>query len=415
MDDINGWNFLGTSDGSFNMTSAGTEEFREFKRLYPKYKNVDEANPVVDNRGEYDYYLRMKKRAGISSYIKFYGYSRQKLQVRQKMDSVLRSLPGVQIDTLTIGGMMQTKVADESWEKYVSSILADLLRSDRSLTWSEFMKAQDDALELMASRIRGIEQDADKRLLMGDDMKNAADRYYGNNTLNVAGCEHGNFVASVIAGRCQGDSRRDGVWPEARLLTVRCAPDGDEYDKDVASAIYYAVDNGAKVLNISLGKYTSPRADMVNAALQYAAKKDVLVIAAAGNNHLDIDSVVYYPTAVDQKGLALPNVIRVGGTAMDGTRSRISNYGWTKVDLYAPGEYIAGFYPGNKADMADGTSVAAPIVSGIAAMIRSCYPRLKAVQVKRILMKTVHKQPGLECVSGGIVDALAAVREIREK
>ncbi|MGI6242866.1 MAG: S8 family serine peptidase [Prevotella sp.] len=409
VDDVHGWNFLGTKDGSFNMTSAGTEEYREFKRLYPKYKNVDEKNPQVTDKEEYAYYLRMKKKAGIASYIRFYAYAQQKNEIVDKMDSILHVQPDLAIDTLTLNGMLYQQVADTLWTTYAQAILADLMRTKRTTLWTDFVKKQHDDLALMARRIHGIEHDADKRLLMGDDMNDADDRFYGNNTLNVEGHDHGHFVSTVVAGR-SNDSRREGIWPAARLLMVRCAPNGDEYDKDVASAIRYAVDNGAKVLNISLGKYTSPRADMVNAALQYAASKDVLVITAGGNNHLDIDTIPYYPSALDAKGRPLPNVIRVGGSAMDGSQSSISNFGSTKIDLYAPGEYIAGYYPGDKPDMANGTSVAAPVVSGVAAMLRTCFPKLKAARLKQILMSTVHKMPGLESVSGGIVDACAAVR-----
>jgi cell wall-associated protease len=414
VDDVHGWNFLGTADGSFNMTSAGTEEYREFKRLYPKYKNVDEEHPQVADKEEFDYYLRMKKKAGIASYIRFYGYARQKNECVVKMDSILHVQPNLSIDTLTLGGMMHQHVADTLWTTYAEVILTDLLRNKRTTLWTDFVKQQNSDLDLMARRIYGIEHDADKRLLMGDDMNNPDDRFYGNNKLNIEGHEHGHFVATVIAGQST-DKRREGIWPAAKLLPVRCAPNGDEYDKDVASAIRYAVDNGAKVINISLGKYTSPQADMVNAALQYAAAKDVLVITAGGNNHLNIDTIPYYPTALDAEGRPLPNVIRVGGSAMDGSASSISNFGSTKIDLYAPGEYIAGFYPGDKSDMASGTSVAAPVVSGVAAMLRACFPKIKAPQLKQILMSTVHKMPGLESISGGILDACAAVKMAANK
>lgn len=414
VDDVHGWNFLGTKDGSFNMTSAGTEEYREFKRLYPKYKNVDEQHPQVTDKEEYAYYLRMKKKAGIASYIRFYGYTRQKNMCIGKMDSILHTQPDLSVDTLTLTGMMHLEVPDTLWGAYAGTILTDLLRAKRTMLWTDFVKKQHDDLELMARRINGIEHDADKRLLMGDDMNDPDDRFYGNNTLNVEGHDHGHFVATVVAGRGT-DSRMNGIWPDAKLLTVRCSPNGDEYDKDVASAIRYAVDNGAKVLNISLGKYTSPRADMVNNALEYAAKKDVLVITAGGNNHLNIDTIPYYPSAVDATGKPLPNVIRVGGSAMDGSLSSISNFGSAKIDLYAPGEYISGYYPGEKPDMANGTSVAAPVVSGIAAMMRACFPKLQATQIKQILMATVHKMPGLESVSGGIVDACAAMKMAKGK
>lgn len=412
-DDVHGWNFLGTKDGKFNMTSAGTEEYREFKRLYPKYKNV--SKPAPADEAEYKYYLRMRKKAGINGYLTFYSFTLQKDSALNVMDSIIRAQPQVAYDTLTVRGMVHLQVSDERWNNLAQYILADLLRADGKKPWKDFRKDQKAALELMATRINGIEHAKDKRLLMGDDLDDASDLYYGNNTLTVDGCDHGTFVASVIAGTWLKDNRYSGICPQAKLMIVRVSPDGDEYDKDVASGIRYAVDNGAKVINISLGKYTSPRADMVTKALEYARQKDVLVVAAAGNNHLDIDTIAYFPSNVDSKGVALDNYIRVGATAADGTLSSISNYGYKTVDLYAPGEHIAGIFPTDKPSEANGTSVASPVVAAIAATIRSAYPKMKASKVKDILMSTVHKMPGLPSISGGIVDAEAALKKAAGK
>lgn len=413
VDDVHGWNFLGTKDGSFNMTSAGTEEYREFKRLYPKYKNV--TKPAPADEAEYQYYMRMRKKAGINGYLTFYGFAIQKDSALNVMDSILHVQPKVNYDTLTVNGMEHLEVADERWGNLAQYIFSDLVRTDGKKLWKEFRNEQKSALELMATRIYGIEHAKDKRLLMGDDLENADDRFYGNNTLTIDGCDHGTFVASVIAGKWEKDSRYNGICPQAKLMIVRVSPDGDEYDKDVASGIRYAVDNGAKVINISLGKYTSPRADMVTNALEYARQKDVLVIAAAGNNHLDIDTIAYFPSNVDSKGVTLDNYIRVGATAVNGSLSSISNYGYKAVDLYAPGEYISGIFPTDKPSEANGTSVASPVVAAIAATIRSAYPKLKASKVKEILMSTVHKMPILPSVSGGIVDAAAALQKAAGK
>lgn len=408
-DDVHGWNFLGTRDGSFNMTSAGTEEYREFKRLYPKYKHL-QGRPAPADYGEYDYYLRMRKKAGIVGYLRFYGFAQQKDSALNLMDSIIRAQPSVGYDTLTVGGMTRLKPADERWDTLAQYILADLLRTPGDKPWATFRREQKDALDLMAQRIDGIEHAKDKRLLMGDDMDDEADTHYGNATLTIDGCDHGTFVASVIAGRWPADPRYSGICPEARLMIVRVSPDGDEYDKDVASGIRYAVDNGARIINISLGKYTSPHAGMVNDALDYARRKDVLVVAAAGNNHLNIDTVAYFPSSRGLHGEGLDNYLRVGATAPDGSLSSISNYGSRTVDIYAPGEAIAGIFPTDKPAEANGTSVAAPVVTGIAAMMRACFPKMKASRVKQILMSTARPMPSLPSVSGGIVDALAAMR-----
>ena len=265
----------------------------------------------------------------------------------------------------------------------------------------------------MKQRLDGIENDADKRLMMGDDMDNPDDRFYGNNCLQVEGCEHGTFVAGVIAGQGVADASVTGVFPQASVMVIRAVPDGDEYDKDIASAIRYAVDNGAKVINLSLGKYVSPRADMVGWAIDYAARHDVLIVQAAGNSGLNIDSILVFPMARDAMGKRYPNYIRVGASDVMGRRCAFSNYGVSEVDLFAPGEEVTSVIPGNSYMISEGTSVAAPVVSGIAAMLRAYFPELTASQVKEILKQSV--RPMLTdgkrySSSGGIVDALAAVK-----
>ena len=272
IDDVHGWNFLGTADGSFNMTSAGTEEYRQFKRLYPKYKNINQVNTADST--EYHYYLQMKKKAGIANYLRMYQFSIIKNKALQTMDSLVRRYAA--IDTITINGVMHLQVPDTLWEKAAEKIYADLIRAKTTMKWTQFVRQQNNHLQLMKTRIDGIEHAKDKRLLMGDNLLDETDRFYGNPILTIDGCYHGTFVAGVIAGKGKnGNEIWQGVYPKAKLMIIRAAPDGDEYDKDIASAIHYAVENGAKVINISLGKYTSPTPQMVNNALAYAAQRCV--------------------------------------------------------------------------------------------------------------------------------------------
>ena len=356
-DDLHGWNFLGTADGTFNMVSAGTEEYRQFKRLYPKYKNTTSRDSVEDKK-EYDFYLRMRKEAKIDNYLRYY------------------------------------EIASKSLDRLDSMSLV--------------------RLKEMAKNIHGIEHDKDKRLLMGDDMDDADDRYYGNPTLTVEGCEHGTFVAGVIGGDCSQDHRFDGIAPDvARLMIVRASPDGDEYDKDIASSIRYAVDNGARVINISLGKYYSPQERMVNDAIRYAADRDVLVICAAGNNSYDLDSIASFPSGTDRMGRFLPNFLRIGANDEQGHCAKMSNYGSKTVHLFAPGTYIASVFPGNKYSLSQGTSLSAPVVTAVAALLRSYFPFLKAAQVRDLLMETARPMDGTKVsISGGTVDMLRAVERL---
>ena len=369
VDDLHGWNFLGTADGKFNMVSAGTEEYRQFKRLYPKYKGVSNAAQVKPgDKEEFAYYLDMRKKAKINSYLTFFEISIKKQQALASADSIVRGKIGAGVDTLTLGGLTKLSVEDPRWATYLNYMLADLFRTPLSTKWPAYLNKTRADHALMARRIHGIEHDKDKRLLMGDNMLDAADLSYGNNNVGV-----------------------------------------DGYDKDVSSGIRYAVDNGAKVINLSLGKYTSPQAKMVNDAIAYAAAHDVLIVAAAGNNGRDIDTVAYYPSALDNAGRPFENYIRVGASGRDGKKLQISNFGIRAVDLYAPGEQIAGVYPGDKANLADGTSVATPIVSAIASMLRAYYPKLTAARVKRLLVATARQEGGIK-----IVDALAAFENVKK-
>lgn len=356
VDDVHGWNFLGTADGSFNMISAGTEEYRQFKRLYPKYKNVTSRDSVQDKK-EYDFYVRMRKEAKIDSYLRFYEIASKSLD---RLDSL------------------------------------SLLR-----------------LKQMAKNIHSIENDQDKRLLMGDNMDDAEDRYYGNATLTIEGCEHGTFVAGVIGGDAKDDHRFDGIAPDiARLMIVRASPDGDEYDKDIASSIRYAVDNGARVINISLGKYYSPQERMVNDAIRYASDRDVLIICAAGNNSYNLDTIPSYPSGVDHAGRFLPNFLRIGASDEQGQCADMSNYGSKTVHLFAPGTLIASVFPGNKYNLSQGTSLSAPVVTAIAALLRSYFPYLKAAQVRNLLMETARPMNDGRSISGGTIDMLRAVERL---
>lgn len=408
IDDLHGWNFLGTKDKSFNMTSAGTEEYREFKRLFPKYKGMDSM--AVKDTAEYAYYEMMKNKAGIVNYIKFFGYNAMKDEAYQLIDSILKATSGVEIDTLTINGLMHLPIENEKWNNACQTLFVDMYKGGKGTRWQKVRMTHQKQFDLIKKRIAGIENDVDKRLLMGDDLKNPEDRYYGNPVLQIDGCEHGTFVAGVIAGQGIKNPDVTGVFPQAKLMIIRAVPDGDEYDKDIASAIRYAVDNGAKVINMSLGKYTSPDSEMVNDAIAYASKKDVLLVQAAGNNKKDIDKTAYYPSAKDKSRNTFVNYLRVGASDKRGNPCSFSNYGKKEVDVFAPGEDITSVTVGNEYIKSQGTSVAAPVVSAVAAMLRAYFPKLKAGQVKEILIKSVRPMQQEElCVSGGIIDAMKAV------
>jgi subtilisin family serine protease len=236
--------------------------------------------------------------------------------------------------------------------------------------------------------------DFDGRTATGDDAYDITDVPYGN-AFTIGSVEdemHGTHVSGIALATRDNGKGMNGVAKNVKLLSVRTVPDGDEYDKDVALAIRYAVDNGAKVINMSFGKSYSPNAEWVYDALKYAASKDVLLVHAAGNDHKNIDKSDNFPTdAPDKVKEIVDNVITIGAMTRNYNEDLVasfSNYGKLNVDLFAPGLEIYSTVPKNEYLSIQGTSMAAPEVAGVAALIRSYYPELSASQVKRILMNS---------------------------
>lgn len=239
--------------------------------------------------------------------------------------------------------------------------------------------------------------DFDGRKPVGDEPYDFNDRKYGNGnpTIRDEDESHGTHVAGIIAATRGNKKGVDGVAKNVKIMSLRAVPDGDEYDKDIALAIRYATDNGAKVINASFGKGFSPNAEWVYDALAYAASKDVLFVHAAGNDGADLDNPENPNFPNDHKLQNAPeivnNVITVGAlTSSFGPNmiASFSNYGKQNVDVFAPGDAIYSSMPNNEYEFQGGTSMAAPAVAGIAALIRSYFPNLSAVQVKQIIMNS---------------------------
>jgi len=268
---------------------------------------------------------------------------------------------------------------------------------------------------------------------VGDDPANPDERYYGSPVMRLDNAPqlaiHGTHVAGIVGARRGNGLGMDGVADNVRIMPVSVVPsNGDERDKDVANGIRYAVENGAKVINMSFGKRLSPHKEAVDAAIRFAEQRDVLIVHAAGNNGENYDSLPAYPSAQLADGSEAPNVITVGNSTEKINRNlpaQSSNYGKQTVDLFAPGTDILSTLPNGRYASFTGTSMAAPCVVGVAALLRSYFPKLTAVQVKEILMKSTYKpnltvrQPGRSSVlvpfsslsrSGGILNAEQAIK-----
>ena len=226
----------------------------------------------------------------------------------------------------------------------------------------------------------------------GDNPDDMVEKYYGNNNVKpVKPSEsHGTHVAGIIAAVRNNGKGANGVANNVKIMSIRAVPNGDEYDKDIALAIRYAADNGAKVMNFSFGKHYSPHSDWVREAIVYAASKDIVIVNAAGNEALDLDTKDVYPNdAVGNGAEVADNFISVGSLDSSygsGMVSGFSNYGKINVDIFAPGGEIYSTIPDNDYKSLGGTSMASPGVAGIAALIRSYYPKLTAPQVKKVIL-----------------------------
>ena len=203
---------------------------------------------------------------------------------------------------------------------------------------------------------------------------------------------HGTHVSGIIAAVRNNGLGVNGAANNVKIMAIRNTPNGDEYDKDVALGVYYAINNGANIINMSFGKSFSPHSGWVRDALAYAAKKNVLIVAAAGNDADNTDLVQYYPN--DQLGTGnevSDTFIKVGSSTYNFNSklpSSFSNYGQSSVDVFAPGSAIYSTYPKNEYEYAQGTSMASPLVAGVAALVWSQYPKLRAAEVKQIIMSS---------------------------
>lgn len=436
IDDVNGWNFLGGKDGRNVKKSSG-----ENTRVYHKFKNkfsgkeVDSTLLNEDEKYQYNIWKKAASEMNVSSDEQMNVLYLDVLSKSIKRhDKILREEMGNEEYTLDKLESFEPKDKQGKDAKYgyvtcmkVIGIEPDETNTTTITQLDEYISGKKEAIE--AKDTPPYDYRAD---IIKDDYNNINDKYYGNKDVMGPDPLHGTHVSGIIAAQRNNGIGMDGVADNVKIMMVRVVPDGDEYDKDIALGIFYAVDNGAKVINMSFGKSFSPEKRWVDSAVRYAALKDVLIVHAAGNESADNDEKDNYPNPyfILSKGKA-SNFITVGASSDPKITGSIvadfSNYGKKSVDVFAPGVKIYSTLPGrNQYGNLRGTSMAAPIVTGLAAVIRSYYPALSAQQVKQLIEKSVTVpdssltviKPGTKnekvrfsdlCVSGGIINAYGAV------
>ena len=396
-DDVHGWNFIGGADGQ----DVHYDTF-EVTRLLARCTNPS-TSPLPAPDAEHCASVR-------EEYERRRGVAEQQMQQIQmlgplvdRVTSTLRTALGT--DSLTVARVQafaptdaQTGQARELYLRMMAQGITPAVLDEASTAYGSQLKY-------------GFDPSYDPRGIVWDDFADASQRRYGNTDVMGPDASHGTHVSGII-GAVRNDTGIDGIAPAVRIMAVRAVPDGDERDKDVANAIRYAADNGAQIINMSFGKSRSPRKGAVDEAVKYAESKGVLMIHAAGNDGADLASAENYPTPAYQGGGAATSWIEVGASSWKGgsdLAATFSNYGGQQVDLFAPGVDILSTVPGGGYKRESGTSMAAPVVSGVAALLMSYYPQLTAADVKRIILESATRYTNLRVAQPGGAPGAALV------
>jgi subtilisin family serine protease len=387
-DDIDGWNFLGGKNG--NVEFETLELVRLIRAMQPKYEKISLDSLSKEDEVNYIKYLNMK-----SSLNSQYGDAMDKLNGIYGFKMVLEGMLKVIGKENPVLSDFETFMPDKEGEAQVKQIVIDVLKD--GMPFIEFKKNEiDEAFKYYEEKVKyQFNINYNPRNIVGDNEQDDNQRIYGNKDVIGPDATHGTHVAGIIAALRDNNLGIKGVANHVLILPVRAVPNGDERDKDVANAIRYAADNGAKIINMSFGKGYSQNKKIVDDAVKYAISKDVLLIHAAGNENANLDKGGNYPTKTYEgnNGFAAAWIeVGASGPLNDSTlKASFSNYGKMMVDVFAPGVQINSTTPLSTYELQDGTSMAAPVVSGLAALIRSYYPNLTALQVKEIILKSVVK------------------------
>jgi subtilisin family serine protease len=398
IDDVHGWNFLGDGyeeqleyvrllakgnhdDPDYSRAEKEyKEELKKYTQRLKEYTNLNQQ--YSEYKKNYEQLLEQLTTADeiIAKYLNKKEYSKNEVEAINTFDSKLQESIAVMKYIYDLG--------------FESANLAKKEIQDGLNKLNDDLSQINEILEEINERLNYNLNKTLKGRKTGDNPDDISQIIYGNNNVRPIrdNEEHGTHVAGIIASNRLNNIGINGVANNVKIMSLRVVSNGDEYDKDVALSIRYAADNGAKVINMSFGKYYSPHSDWVRDAIIYAEQKDVLLVSGAGNEGLDLDQKSNYPNDQTHNGQEIvSNFITVGAiTPIYGSSmlADYSNYGKINVDVFAPGSDIYSTVPNNNYKLFDGTSMASPAVAGIAALIRSQYPKLTAAQVKQIIMNS---------------------------
>ena len=422
IDDIHGWNFLGNANGE-NMNDATLEVTRLYVQLRAKYKDVSEED--AEDKAEYAFYKKVKNDYNEKKN-EFEGYITQINMFKDQMLPMIPVMVGSAIgkENYTMKDLEKWKPEDAQM-KQIKQVAVSILSGELT---PEVLDKQLEQINGMLETHYNIEKDF--RAIVGDNPNDFSDVNYGNADVKGPDALHGTHVGGIIGALRGNKLGGDGVAANVKLMSLRAVPNGDEYDKDIALSIRYAVDHGAQVINMSFGKAYSPNQKEVYEAMRYAEEKGVLLVHAAGNDGQNLDENPNFPAVMyDFQETENTMLLTIGASSRHAKKGELaasfSNYGKKSVDIFAPGFEIYNTVPENEYQKLQGTSMAAPMVSGVAALIKSYYPSLSMKEIKEIIIEsgkdysgTMHTKPGTDekvdfatlSKTGKVVDVLAAVK-----
>ena len=401
VDDVHGWNFIGGKNG--DITDDNLEVTRVVKKYQPIFEGEDSAkNKANQAKMPEDFAMYMKSK---EIFTKKGVEAKQGYETYKKIQDLIPTMVGM-LNGQNLTPELVAAIKPTNQEQAMSASILSQMAQDPNVNGKspaevfvflkDQMKEAVGYFEVQATKQYNLDFDP-RAAIVDDNYDDYTQKTYGNNHYADPKGEHGTHVAGIIAGLPQGKEVQYGVgYKVAKIMAVRAVPNGDERDKDVANAVRYAVDNGAKILNMSFGKPVSPGKNVVWDAFKYAQDKGVLLVKAAGNENENVAENVYYPTNFKNVEDAKPyinNMIVVGASTNNNEflRADFSNYNQKMVNVFAPGEKIYSTVPAAKYAYLQGTSMASPVVAGGAAVLLAYMPNLTPAQVIESLVKTTNK------------------------
>ena len=432
VDDVYGWNFIGGKDGR-NVKEDSYEGARVYHKLKAKYGNLvpdPSSAKTPEEKAEIEMYRKAKEKVeGDGASAVDMVLLKRIFNSMHTSDSILQIAMNKKIFS---GNELDNYIPARPDITKAKSIYFGFLKANNALDQSN-----KDFMEGFKEYITGEERKADAKInppkdyrgeIVKDDESNINDKYYGNNDVMAGTPMHGTHCVGIIGAARNNGIGVEGIADNVKIMMIRAVPDGDEHDKDIALAIRYAVDNGAQIISMSFGKDFSPQKNWVDDAVKYAESKGALLVHAAGNDAKNIDTADNFPNPVYVNGTGRANTFVTVGASGDPTNGGItanfSNYGKKEVDVFSPGVKINSTLPGSAYGNLSGTSMACPVVAGVAAFLLEYYPNLSAKQLKYVIEKSAApikeqvKLPGSDekvnlgdiSKSGGIVNAYDAVK-----